>query len=94
MIYSPKYGITILSCDICEYSPEDVGFETFKEASQWARAHNWQTRKVDGDWENLCPDCAREEGLLPPDIVPMQKVEHKPPTARWVKYGSELDLPK
>ena len=69
MIYSNGYQSIRLACDECEGEPENVGFLTFKEAFLWAKGHNWSvTRETKtGDWSHICPDCAREMGLLPPD---------------------------
>lgn len=93
MIYRAGHNAYRLSCDECEREPEDVGFESFREASQWARDHNWYIRRnEDGSFDNFCPDCAREQGLLPPlpDGVEPNPVP-EPKTANWVKYGGYDD---
>lgn len=60
-----------LICDNCGWSPP-VGFGDFREATTWARDHSWKLRKEHGQWENICPHCARELGLLPPDPMQME----------------------
>ncbi len=51
-------GYYYLECDICgEDSKED--FDDFWEAVEWKKdkSNGWISRKVDGDWEDVCPEC-------------------------------------
>lgn len=62
MIYAIVRGAVRISCDACDFEPEDVGFEDFREAAAWARQNGWLNRKgQDEEWETLCPICARKQ---------------------------------
>lgn len=92
MIYPTGYRVVHLACDECDGEPENVGFETFAEAKLWDREHNWQSRKAeDGEWENICPQCSREIGLLPQDQEPIleedDRIRRTPAEAVWKEPG-------
>lgn len=48
-----------LSCDICGYV-EDQFFDTFEEAVSFKKdkSNEWRSKKIDGEWHDMCPDCA------------------------------------
>jgi len=54
-----------LRCDICGGDEGEV-FLSFLEAVEFKkdRANNWRCRKLKGSWEDLCPGCADDEGML------------------------------
>lgn len=49
-----------LSCDICGESP-DESFDDFAEAVQYKKGNGWKSRKIDGEWHDLCPECAAKK---------------------------------
>lgn len=42
-------------CDICD----DTGIpcDTFNECRHVMRDQGWRTKKVDGEWMDMCPSC-------------------------------------
>ena len=46
-------------CDCC--GTRLPGGESFAEAVQIKRDAGWISRKVDGEWEDVCTDCQFEE---------------------------------
>ncbi len=46
-------------CDLCE--ARLPGEFSFHDAVQAKKDAGWISRKVDGEWEDVCPDCQREE---------------------------------
>lgn len=57
-------GELIADCDECGESTEGVvglsgGFRDFGLFVAEIKANGWRNRKDDGEWMNLCPDCAR-----------------------------------
>lgn len=90
MIYPSGPCCVRLACDECDMEPMNTSFMTFAEARQWARDHNWKTqRDAQGEWQNICPACARAFGLLPPDPEPMDPSSYNmtdsEAKAVWVK---------
>ena len=51
-----------LYCDICGEEAEEQ-FDEFEEAVDYKKANGWKSRKRNGEWEDICPDCADELGL-------------------------------
>lgn len=47
-------------CDTC-MEVLATGDSDFAYAQQALRAEGWTTRKDDGVWEHICPDCRRAE---------------------------------
>ena len=45
----------VLVCDEC--GREVKYFNTFDEAVEYKRDYGWKSRKEDGEWVTLCPDC-------------------------------------
>lgn len=45
----------VLVCDEC--GREVKYFNTFDEAVEYKRDNRWKSRKEDGEWVTLCPDC-------------------------------------
>lgn len=49
-----------LICDVCgEEAP--ASFHEFREAVRYKKAEGWRSRRRDGEWEDVCPDCQEEE---------------------------------
>lgn len=46
-------------CDCCDHRLG--GAESFNEAVRMRREAGWESRKVDGEWEDICTDCLFEE---------------------------------
>ena len=44
-----------LVCDECGH--EVKHFNTFDEAAEYKRENKWKTKKEDGEWITICPDC-------------------------------------
>jgi len=47
-------------CDRCSFD-KFFDFSTWNEVIQEMKNDGWRIRKVDGDWEHLCPTCANKE---------------------------------
>ncbi len=46
-------------CDCC--GARLPGEERWEDARRAKQAAGWESRKVDGEWEDVCPDCLFEE---------------------------------
>ena len=44
-----------LICDECGH--EVKYFNTFDEAVEYKKENGWKSKRVDGEWVNVCPDC-------------------------------------
>ena len=53
---SKEYGKYTLICDICR-AGTDEEYETFQDAVDAREDFGWKSKKIDGDWADLCPDC-------------------------------------
>mgnify|MGYP000934636240 CR=1 FL=1 len=55
-----KFGDTYTPiCDICG---EELAYELdFMDAVKAKKDAGWKNRKVDGEWEDICPSCQDEE---------------------------------
>lgn len=53
-------GLFFLTCDVCQGEADETFFE-FSEAVQYKKDNGWQSRKRNGEWEDVCPDCQDEE---------------------------------
>ena len=51
-----EYGKYTLICDICGAS-SDEKYENFQDAKDARKNLGWKSRKIDGDWADICPDC-------------------------------------
>ena len=53
-----QYGKFYTTCDGCgdELAPTD----TFDEARDQLELEGWETKRIESDWANLCPSCAKE----------------------------------
>lgn len=49
-------GIYTLTCDICGEEANKDFFE-FYDAVQYKKNNNWKSRKRNGEWEDICPNC-------------------------------------
>lgn len=54
------HGIYSLICDVCGDSHPD-SFSEFYEAVQAKKDDGWRSRRQNGDWEDVCPECQRAE---------------------------------
>jgi len=45
-----------LICDICGEAADEV-FNTFDEAVDYKVDSEWISRKQDGEWADICPNC-------------------------------------
>lgn len=52
-----------LTCDVCG-GEADGWFFDFYEAVDYKKENSWQSRKRNGEWEDICPDCQDEEMRL------------------------------
>lgn len=52
------YGHYTVVCDTC--GNELRGAESFDEARRMKHDAGWQSRKVNGEWEDICSDCLFE----------------------------------
>ena len=51
-----QHGSYILVCDICG-EVVDVPFDDFYDAVQFKKDNGWKSRKVNGEWKDICPEC-------------------------------------
>ena len=53
-----------LVCDVCALGEDgEFEFNTFDEAVEYKKDHDWVSHQfLDGEWEDICPDCAELEG--------------------------------
>ena len=58
---SKEYGKFTLSCDICGVAADD-DYETLQDAVDAKKDTGWQSKKIDGEWVDLCPGCIVIEG--------------------------------
>jgi hypothetical protein len=49
-----EYELEVLSCDICGVN---FDFESWDEAVEYKKENGWVSRKEDGGWIDICPDC-------------------------------------
>jgi hypothetical protein len=49
-------GFYSLTCDIC-YEEADEQFFEFSEAVDYKKDNDWKSKKVNGEWMDVCPDC-------------------------------------
>ncbi len=54
-------GKYYLICDICGEAAKEV-FSTFDEAVDYKVDSEWISRKQDGEWVDICPDCCSIKG--------------------------------
>lgn len=54
-----QHGEYTRSCDICgEVIPET--FPDFYDAVQFKKDNGWKSRKINGEWHDVCPECLKE----------------------------------
>ena len=46
---SKEYGNYTLICDICG--------DSFQDAIDARQGLGWKSKRVDGEWTDICPDC-------------------------------------
>ncbi len=51
-----EYGKYTLICDICGAS-SDEKYENFQDAKDARKNLGWKSRKIDGEWADICPEC-------------------------------------
>lgn len=60
-----EYGVFLVSCDSGE-SDTCQGDREFDVDDDWdtlmkeMKSEGWETRKVNDEWENYCPECAKK----------------------------------
>jgi hypothetical protein len=47
----------VIHCDICEEELYDMDAQDFRDMAAYAKEYGWISRKVDGEWEDVCPAC-------------------------------------
>jgi len=53
---SKEYKKYTLICDICN-GGTDEEFDTFQDAVDGRKEIGWKVRKIDGEWQDVCPEC-------------------------------------
>ena len=53
--------IFILHCDICG-DPADEEFYDFQTAVDYKKSNGWKSQRHNGEWEDICPECAEGSG--------------------------------
>ena len=56
---SKEYGKYILSCDICSAAAEEE-YETFQDAVDAKSDKGWKSKKIEGQWVDVCLDCLKK----------------------------------
>ena len=52
------YCSFIVACDLCdEYMP---AADSWNEALSKAKEEGWQSKCINGTWENYCPECKED----------------------------------
>jgi hypothetical protein len=54
-----EHGEFILSCDYC--GEEVSGFDDFYDAVQYKKDNGWKSKKIKGEWNDVCPECQEGE---------------------------------
>lgn len=57
---SKEYGKYTLICDICG-AGTDEEYKTFQVAVDSREDTGWKSKKIDGDFVDLCPDCSEKD---------------------------------
>lgn len=52
------HGQFYLCCDICGEKAEET-FDEFSDAVEYAQDEGWKRQKKNGEWQNICPECAK-----------------------------------
>jgi hypothetical protein len=55
-------GLYCLICDICGEEADEEVFSTFDEAVDYKVDSEWISRKQDGEWADICPNCYSIKG--------------------------------
>lgn len=50
-----EYNKFRLVCDVC--GNEETGFDYFDEAVEAKKELGWVSRRVNGEYQDICPDC-------------------------------------
>jgi len=53
---SKEYGKYTLICDICGLGVDEE-FDIFQDAVDAKKDMGWKSKRTDGEWMDLCPDC-------------------------------------
>lgn len=53
-------GLFYIRCDVCGERTDEL-FYDFNEVAEYKRENGWKSRRVNGQWEEICPDCVEEE---------------------------------
>lgn len=48
-----------LECDNCGHCTDET-FDSFMEAVEFKKENNWKSIKTNGEWKELCPECAEK----------------------------------
>ena len=51
-------GKFYLICDVC--LEDGLPFASFDEAVAYKKDEKWKSKKIDGEWQDICPDCQKE----------------------------------
>lgn len=54
------HGFFELSCDVCGECC-DESFDEFTDAVQFKKDEGWKSRKINGEWHDLCPECVEKQ---------------------------------
>lgn len=57
---SKEYGKYTLVCDICG-AGTDEDFDAFQDAVDARENMGWKSKRLDGEWADVCPDCTKTE---------------------------------
>ena len=49
-----------LACDVCGEEIDET-FDDFYDAVQHKKDNGWKSQKVNGEWEDVCPECQESE---------------------------------
>ena len=58
VFYNSKKDMLQLKCNGCDLTENLYKGQTDRTvAHDWIHTHGWRTMKINGEWQNLCPDC-------------------------------------
>ena len=56
MIDKCEDGMFVLNCDICGEQSTKAFYE-FMDTVNYRKFTGWTSQKVNGEWEDVCPEC-------------------------------------
>jgi hypothetical protein len=55
MMIDKEYSGYLLVCDVCDHQVKY--FDNFQDAVDYKKENGWRSRKENGEWLDICPEC-------------------------------------